>query len=449
MRKVQFVLSQKDSPNLLTKQPALTFKPDKEGAENQLISLYDDVVGQTLDGFGGAVTEAAAVTLYKLSPANRKKILDAYYHPAKGIGYTLARAHINSSDFSCGNYAYVEQDGDFALKTFSIARDKEAIIPMLLAAQKTAGATLNILGSPWSPPAWMKTTGMMNLGGKLRPECRDAWARYYAKFVKAYRAEGLNIWALTIQNEPKAKQIWDSCIYTGEEERDFIRDHLGKTLRKEGLGDVEVYLWDHNKERLVERTSVVMDDKAAAKFVRGAAFHWYSGSHFEALSIVSQKYPGIKLLLSECCVGVSWRKSSDPWRQGEIYGHDIIGNLNHGMTGWIDWNVLLDEQGGPNHVNNFCNAPITGDTQNDTIEFNASYYYIGHFSKFIRPGARRIATSSYRSDLEATAFKNPDGTYAVVVINATDAAHNFSLRHRNEIAPCSLPPRSIATFVYK
>ncbi|MCL1888654.1 MAG: glucosylceramidase, partial [Kiritimatiellaeota bacterium] len=293
MKKAQFILSQKDSPNLLAKQPALAFKPDAAGEENQLVNVYDDVMDQTLDGFGGAVTEAAAVTLQKLSPANQKKIIDAYYHPAKGIGYTLARAHINSSDFSCGNYAYVEQDGDFALKTFNIARDKEAIVPMLLRAQKTAGATINILGSPWSPPAWMKTTRRMNQGGKLRPECRDAWARYYAKFVKAYRAEGLNIWALTIQNEPKATQTWDSCIYTGEEERDFVRDFLGKTLRKEGLRDVEVYVWDHNKERLVERASVVMDDKAAAKFVRGAAFHWYSGSHFEAVGITHQKYPGL------------------------------------------------------------------------------------------------------------------------------------------------------------
>ena len=448
MRKVQFFLSQPHSENLLKKQPALAFKPDVEGAETQLINLYDDITGQTIDGFGGAVTEASAVTLAKLSAANQKKIIDAYYHPAKGIGYTLARAHINSSDFSCGNYAYVEQDGDFALKTFDISRDKEAIIPMLQRAQKTAGRTLNILGSPWSPPAWMKTTGKMNLGGKLRPDCRDAWARYYAKFVKAYRAEGLNIWALTIQNEPKATQVWDSCIYTGEDERDFIRDFLGKTLRKEGLAEVEVYVWDHNKERLVERTAVVMDDKAAAKYVRGAAFHWYSGSHFEALALVHQKYPKLKLLLSECCVGVSWRKSANPWKQGELYGHDIIGNLNNGMTGWIDWNVLLDEQGGPNHVKNFCNAPITGDTVQDTVELNASYYYIGHFSKFIRPGAVRVATSSYSTRLEATAFKNADGSYAVVVMNPTDDEMKFTLRHRNELAPCVLPAHSIATFVY-
>ena len=449
MSKIQFYLSSQDSQDRLAKQPALTFKPDAAEAENQLICIYDGVYDQTVDGFGGAVTEAAAVTLYKLSPANRKRIIDAYYHPKKGIGYTLARTHINSSDFSCGNYAYVEKDGDFALDTFDISRDKEAVIPMLLSAQKTAGTTIGILGSPWSPPAWMKTTRMMNQGGKLRPECRDAWARYYAKYVKAFRAEGLDVRMLTVQNEPKATQTWDSCIYTGEEERDFVRDFLGKTLRKEGLGDVELYVWDHNKERLLERASVVMDDKAAAKHVRGAAFHWYSGDHFEAVGITHRKYPGLKLLLSECCVGVSWRKHANPWLQGEKYGHDIIGNLNNGMTGWIDWNVLLDERGGPNHVGNFCNAPVTGDTVRDTVELNASYWYIGHFSKFIRPGARRVAHSCHTARLEATAFQNTDGTFAVVVMNPSDDARKFTLRHRGQTAPCALPAHGIATFVYK
>lgn len=445
MRKIQFFLTAKESNNLLKKQKPLTFKPDKEGVELQVLNVYGDVTYQTFDGFGGAVTEASAVTWKKLSAANRRKIIDAYYHPVKGIGYTLARVHINSSDFSEGNYACVEKAGDTALKTFSIARDKEAVIPMLQAAQKTAGRTLNVLGSPWSPPAWMKTTGRMNEGGKLLPECRAAWALYYAKFVKAFRREGVNIRMLTVQNEPKAVQRWDSCIYTAEEERDFVRDFLGKTLRKEGLDDVELYVWDHNKERIVERASVVMDDKKAAQFVDGIAFHWYSGSHFDALSIVGKKYPRVKLLLSECCVGF---RSFGTWDQGEYYAHDMIGNLNHGMTGWIDWNVLLDERGGPNHVGNFCNAPIIGDTKNDALAFQTSFYYIGHFSKFIKPGATRIGTSAYTTALETTAFRNPDGTTAVVVMNPGDSEKTFFLRDAGELAKVTLPAHAIATFVY-
>ena len=446
MKKLQFILSQPAAGIQLKKQTPIAFKPDIDGEESKLLNLYDDVTYQTLDGFGGAVTESSAVTFQKLSAANQRKILESYYHPIKGIGYTLGRVHINSSDFSTGNYACVEQDGDLALKTFSLARDKQAVVPMLQRAQKFAGVPLKLLGSPWSPPAWMKTTGIMNRGGKLRPECRAAWALYYAKFVQAFRSEGLEIWALTIQNEPKATQTWDSCIYTAEEERDFLRDHLGPTMRKQKLSDVELYIWDHNKERLVERTAVVMNDKAAARYLTGSAFHWYSGAHFEALSITARKYPRLKLLSSECCVGIGQRKSV-AWLQGEKYAHDILGNLNNGMTGWIDWNVLLDERGGPNHVNNFCNAPIIGDTKRDALEYQSSFHYIGHFSKYIRPGAVRIAHSSYTTTLEATAFRNTDGSIAVVAMNPSDADRDFTLRHRDHIAPVTLPPHSIATLI--
>ncbi|SET12902.1 glycoside hydrolase family 30 beta sandwich domain-containing protein [Paenibacillus sp. NFR01] len=443
--KVRVIQTAKDTGDRLSEQQALSFHPDSDGRENELINIYEDVEYQTIDGFGGALTEASAVTLAKLSPEKQQEIIDAYFHPEHGIGYTLCRSHIQSCDFSTGNYAYVEGE-DPELTTFNITRDQENLLPMIKRAASSVGESFKLFSSPWSPPAFMKTNGEMNNGGQLKPEYREAWANLFVKYIQAYAAEGIDIWAVSVQNEAKAKQIWDSCIYTAEEEKDFVRDYLGPALEAAGLSHIKIMVWDHNKERVYEHAKAAFEDQEASKYIWGICFHWYSGDHFEALSAVHDRFPDKKLFFSEGCQEGGVHLGS--WATGERYGHDIMGNLNHWTSSWTDWNIVLDEQGGPNHVGNFCDAPIIGDTVKDEVIYESSYYYIGHFSKYIRPGAVRIASSKYSDKLETTAFRNTDGTYAVVVMNRTDAALPYTLRMQGQLAESEIPAHAIQTLLF-
>ncbi|MFI3121577.1 MAG: glycoside hydrolase family 30 protein [Methylococcaceae bacterium] len=401
---------------------------------------------QEIQGFGGAFTEAAAVTLDKMPPELRQEILQAYFSPDTGNAYSLCRTHINSCDFSLGNYAYTEVDGDVELKHFSIEHDRQALIPMIREAIDLSGGQLKLFASPWSPPAWMKTNGMMNQGGKLKPEYRQAWADYYVRYIQEYEQEGIPIWGLTVQNEPEATQTWDSCIYTGEEERDFVRDHLGPTLHDAGLGNVKVIVWDHNRDRLFERAKVVFDDPKAAHYVWGVGFHWYCGDHFDNVQLTHDAYPDKHLIFTEGCQECGPHLGS--WDTGERYAHSMINDLNRWTEAWVDWNLVLDETGGPNHVGNFCSAPIIADTQAGEIRYQSSYYYIGHFSRFIRPGARRVVCAKTLDSLEASAFLNVDGSVAVVVLNRTEQVIDFVLKSQGLQAKTSIPARGIKTFVF-
>ena len=444
-RTIKVIQTERTSGDRLSEKASLSFRADDTGVENTLINVYDDLAYQTIVGFGGAITEASAVTAAKLGEKNRNEIIEAYYDAEDGIGYTIARTHINSCDFSLGNYSYVAEE-DPTLSNFDIGRDKETLIPYIKQAAAAAGDPFLLYASPWSPPAWMKTTGEMNNGGKLKPEYNDAWALYYAKFIEAYEAEGLPVWGLTVQNEPKAVQRWDSCIYTGEEERDFVKNHLGPTLEARGLSRVKLMIWDHNKERLYDRAKVAFEDPEASKYIWGAGFHWYSGDHFEALSAVRDRFPDKQLVFTEGCHEGGVQIGS--WKSGERYAHDIIGNLNNWMSAWTDWNIVLDEQGGPNHVGNYCDAPIIADTKEDKLTYQSSYYYIGHFSKYIRPGAVRIGCTKYTDKLETTAFKNADGTIVLVVLNRTDESIPFTVRHDEELAGTHIPAHAIQTLLF-
>jgi glucosylceramidase len=400
---------------------------------------------QVIEGFGGAFTEAAADTFYKLAPEVRTEILKAYFDPSAGNGYTLCRTHINSCDFSLENYAYTEVPGDVELKHFSIEHDRRKLIPMIKEAARAAGRPLKILASPWSPPAWMKTNGQMNRGGKLKPEYREAWARYYVRYAQEYAREGLPIWGITVQNEPLAVQAWESCIYTAEEERDFVRDFLGPALENAGLSaQIKLLIWDHNRDLLFERAKAVYDDLEASRFVWGAAFHWYMGDHFRNVLLTHDAYPDKQLLFSEGCV--EGGLPADEWEIGERYGRSMLEDLNHWATGWIDWNLLLDRRGGPNHKSNYCIAPLMADLEKGTLQYHNSYCYIGHISRFVHPGARRIISISTLDELETTAFLNADGQIAAVVMNRSEKSIPFSLNYNGAAAPAKSPPRSISTF---
>lgn len=429
----------------LAELEALTFV-DSAAPQGPSLFIDTQVAFQEFLGFGGAFTEAASTTLDKL-PERRQEVLDAYFSPTQGNAYTLCRTHINSCDFSLGNYAYTEVAGDVDLAHFSLERDTRSLIPMIRQAMEVAGGALRLFASPWSPPAWMKTNGRMNGGGKLRPEYRQAWAKYYIHYIQEYQREGIPIWGLTVQNEPEASQTWDSCLYSAEEERDFVRDWLGPALQASGLGDVKLIVWDHNRDRVYERAKIVLDDAKAAAYVWGVGFHWYCGDFFDNVQLTHDAYPDKHLIFTEGCQEGGPHIGS--WVMGERYAHSIINDLNRWTEAWVDWNLVLDENGGPNHVGNYCSAPVILDTQAGKVLYQSAYYYIGHFSRFIRPGARRVGVAKTLDELEATAFLNTDGKLAVVVLNRTERPVEFFLKTKGLEAKTAIPPRAIKTYLFE
>jgi glucosylceramidase len=425
-----------------TQEEQILFQQEQD-EEMPFVNLYPEHRYQSFEGFGGAITEASGYAFSKMSEEKQNEVLQAYFG-ADGNRYRFARMAIDSCDFSLGNYSAVTDAGDDELSTFSLERDEQYILPLLRKAQEVLGQPIEIMLSPWSPPAFMKSNGAKNGGGFLNPEYRALWARYLCRYVREYRKMGFSVTMLTIQNEPKAAQRWDSCLYTAEQEKAFLRDFLYPELMKSGLEDVQVCIWDHNKERVFDRAQAIIDQETD-KMVQGIAFHWYSGDHFDTLRLTREVFPDKKLIFSEGCVEYSRFAEENQLAHAQMYAHDIIGNLNAGMNVSLDWNIILDEKGGPNHVGNYCEAPIMCDTKNDTVIKNASYTYIRHFSRFIQPGAQRIAASTYTDKLEITAFRNPDDTITAVLLNRTDSVVPVSIRLAGQLAPFAVPANAIVT----
>ena len=403
---------------------------------------------QTIEGIGGAITDATAETFYRMPADKQAEILKAYFNPVDGIGYSLCRTHINSCDFSSEVYAYSEVPNDTLLKHFSIEHDLKFRIPFIKSALKESGNKLKLFASPWSPPAWMKSNNNMQQGGKLLPACYKVWADYYVRFIREYSKHGIDIWGLTVQNEPVAIAAWESCDYTAEEERDFVKNFMGPALEKAGLSNVKLIIWDHNRGLIYQRAKVVLEDPEAAKYVWGTGYHWYSGEQFGNVKMVNEAFPDKKLLFTEGCKFPFCYDSLLVWKWGEAYGKAIINDINNGACGWTDWNILLDETGGPNHLNNFCFAPVIGNTKTSEVIYADSYYYLGHFSKYFRPGAKRIICSTNTDDLLATAVINPDGGVAVVVLNLKDWDIKYKVWLENRAMTATILKHSIVTLVF-
>jgi glucosylceramidase len=415
------------------------------GAAMNVVNLYPGIEYQTFHGFGGAVTEAAGYAFSKLSKENQEKVAGLYFGP-EGNRYSLIRTHIDSCDFSLDNYEAMSDPEDVTMKSFTLDRDEKYILPLLRAGLAKRKEAFDLMLTPWSPPAFMKTNGDRNHGGKLKTEYMGFWAEYICRYIKEYEAKGFLVNRITVQNEPEAVQTWDSCIFSGEEEKVFLRDYLYPALVKNDLARIKVNIWDHNKERLYDRAKAAIDADTD-KMIDGIAFHWYTGDHFEAIGITKDAFPGKELIFTEGCVEYS-RFDASQLINAQMYAHDIIGNMNAGMTGFIDWNLLLDEKGGPNHVNNFCDAPIMIDTKKDTFEQKLSFDYIGHFSRYIRKDAKCIAFTKYTDKLELTALKNTDGSLVLVVLNRTEQDLPVSIRLEGKTVDFTVEKASIATAVF-
>lgn len=449
---VNIYTTAKDTKKRLYLDNQLFFKKGIQPLETEVsVFVNPSKKFQKFLGIGGAITDAAAEVFSKLSKDKQQEFLKAYYSE-EGINYNIIRTSIHSSDFGLGSHTYIKE-GDKDLNTFSIAKDKEKRIPMIKQATALIKDDLVFYASPWSPPAFMKTNKNMLQGGKLLPEYYQTWANYFVKFINAYEAEGIPVWGVTIQNEPMATQRWESCIYTAAEERDFLKNNLGPTFEKAGLGDKNIVVWDHNRDLISHRANTIFEDPEASKYAWGIGMHWYEtwtggDPKYDNLKNITESFPSKNILFTEGC-----QEKFDPtqyhrWSNAERYGNAMINDFNSGTVGWTDWNVLLNEKGGPNHVQNFCFAPIHADTKNNSLIYTPSYYYIGHFSKFIKPNAQRISTTTSRSTLEATSFENPNGKIITVIMNKTDKDINYKMIVANEEITSVIPAHAMQSLIY-
>lgn len=420
-------------------------KPKKyqEKIENEVINIYPEITYQTLLGFGGAFTESTGYALKQLPIEKQTQIFKDYFS-SEGLNYSIGRLPIGSTDFSPKSYSYSYKEN---LSDFTIEQDREYILPTVKSALKI-NPNLQFLSSPWSPPKFMKTNKMLTLGGKLIEKYKQTWANYFAKYIKAYKLEGIDIKYTTVQNEPNAIQLWESCLYSPEEEIDFVMNYLYPTLRSNNL-QTKILIWDHNKEKLFTRSKQELNSNRALEAVAGIAYHYYSGDHFENIQLTHDSFPGKLLLHTEGCTGYSKFNPNDEVHNGEIYGHDILGDLNAGSNGYIDWNLVLDNKGGPNHKLNYCNSPIMVNSNKTDYIKNLTYYYIGHFSRFIMSGAKRIAFSRYSSDIEVTSFKNPDGSIAIVLMNRNNFNKEYTICLNDVTFHDNLDSHAIVSYVVK
>jgi len=421
-------------------------------AEMQLVKVYPDIEYQTILGFGAAITEASGYVFSHMSNEQKIEFALDCFGPG-GNNYNLARIPIQSCDFSLKSHAYTDavptsiSDLD---ETFSLGRDLDYIVPLAKVAV-AANPNLTFLASPWSPPAWMKTNGSMSFGGKLKPEYRDMWAHMIVRTILEYRHLGISVTRLTVQNEPCASQIWESCLFDALEEAEFIANHLKPALASAGLDSIKILAWDHNKERLIERIRAFSNHQDWIDAIGGFAFHWYSGDHFNALAEARRFLKrDFELVFSEGCDAYSAGNQKDELDHAEHYAHEIIGDIENGANAFIDWNALLDSLGGPNHVGNFCDAPMMYDEKAGKMRTRLPFHYIGHFSRFILPQSRHVLSSCYTEDLESTACVRPDGTCAVVLLNRTEKKIEFSLvfgGNDEMVGKLSAPPHSIQTIL--
>ncbi|MBF8150240.1 glycoside hydrolase family 30 protein [Winogradskyella sp. F6397] len=440
-----------------------------------VIKILPEQKFQTITGFGGSFTESSAYLLNKLSKKNRDTILQAYFAD-EGARYSLTRTHIASCDFSLNNYTYAPVADDMEMKNFSIEEDRDDLIPMIKEAQAISKDGFGIIASPWTSPPWMKDNKEY-VGGTLLPKYYDAFALYFSKYLEAYKAEGIDIWGLTPVNEPHGNgNNWESMHFTPETETDFVQNHLGPKLEADGYGDVNILGYDQNRAGLGEWVDAMFKDEASSKYFAGTAIHWYESTYDyfpEELQYAHEKAPDKYLIETEGCVDSEvpawqddawyWKKEATDWgydwREDDKkhlhpkyapvnrYARDIIGCLNNWVDGWIDWNMVLDRQGGPNWFENWCAAPVIVDPDADEVYFTPLYYTMAHFSKYIRPGAEVIGVENGVKDLMVTAATNPDGSIAVVLFNEGKTPKDFTLSLGEDTVNVKINQQAIQTIL--
>ncbi|MFO7448148.1 MAG: glycoside hydrolase family 30 protein [Ignavibacteriaceae bacterium] len=447
-----------------------------EETENNIpvIKLNPEKSFQEIVGFGGSFTESSAYVLNQLSKDKRDEVLRAYFS-AEGAAYSLTRTHFNSCDFSLNNYSYAEVPGDINLENFSIKEDIDDLIPLIKDAMHISKDGFKILSSPWTAPPWMKDNNEWN-GGSLKPEYYNTWALFFSKYIKAYEKEGINIWGVTVENEPMGNSAqWESMIYTPEQMADFVKNNLGPQFSKDNI-QAKILIYDQNRDELKRWADIILNDTDAAKYVWGTAVHWYSSTNSwypEVLNEVHEKFPDKHLMHTEGCVDAEvpvwqddkwyWSKEATDWgfdwapekdkplhpvyKPVFRYANDIIGGLNSWLTGWIDWNIVLDDKGGPNHAKNWAVAPVIVKPETNEVYYTPLFYILNHFSRYIRPGAFRIGVESSINDLMITACKNPDKSIAVEIFNPTEKSFEYAIQLEGKFIRFNITGNSLQTVI--
>ncbi|MBO6517452.1 MAG: glycoside hydrolase family 30 protein [Bacteroidia bacterium] len=449
----------------------------KVEAPDVTISIRPTDQFQTITGFGGAFTESSAYVLDKLPDSVRTGVINSYFGD-EGAQYSLTRTHMNSCDFSIDHYSYAPVKDDTALEHFTIEPDLDDLVPMIKDAQATSSQGFKIVASPWTAPPWMKDNNHW-YGGKLLNQYYSTWARFFVKYQEAYAAHGIPIWAFTVENEPLGNNSnWESMHYTPEEMARFVTEYLGPELKKTQT-DTKLLVYDQNRgKELDEWAGKLLTDTALLPHIYGTAVHWYTSTYdyFGAsLTRTHDLAPEKHLLHTEGCIDAEvpkwnndawyWSKEATDWgwdwatEEDKVYhpkyipayryARDIIGCLNNWVEGWIDWNMVLDRQGGPNLANNWCVAPVIADTATGEVYYTPLYYIISHFSKFIRPGAIRIGHEVSTTEIMTTSVSNPDGSIVTVLFNPTSEEKTIEIKIDDEIIGTTISKEAVQTLILR
>jgi glucosylceramidase len=438
---VQWICSTAEQP--WQRMPAPTLGPANPDVPPQ-VRIEPRRTYQTMDGFGGCFNEAGWVALGKASKADRDKML-ADLFGNEGCAFTLARIPIGASDFALDAYSLDDTPGDLALKDFSLARDRKQLIPFIKAAMAVR-PSLQCWGSPWSPPAWMKTNQNYSKGSlKWEPAILRSYATYLVRWVEAYRAAGMHIYALMPQNESNILSAYPSCLWTGEQLREFIADYLGPTLRDRKT-NVQLWLGTLNGDgssggnNINDRAATVLDDPKANAFITGLTFQYDSGN---LIGEASALFPEKKLMQSETECNSGRNSWDDAMRLYGLMKHYLDG----GAGSYFAWNMVLDDTG----MSTWKwrqNALITVDRATGKVTENGEYFVMRHFSQFVKPGAKRVLTTGPWGD--KIAFANPDGSTVIVLANSAGQALDVVIAvagRPDGTFKVTLPARSVNTFV--
>ena len=499
-----------------------------KGEVDNAVTIDINEKKQTIDGYGGSLTESSAFVLACLTDEQRQSVLHELFSE-EGANFSVVRTQIGSSDFSVeGKYALTEVDGDTAMQFFSLDRDKEgfgvAQYPQVKdeqydlyhlmkdvwnIKQGQSDKTYRIMASPWTAPAWMKDNKKyyerengVARGGALLPQYYQAYANYITEYVKAWQQEGVNIWSVTPVNEPMGNDGgWESMDFSPQVETEFIKNYLAPTLARNGLQDVAIYGFDQNIFEMMPYADAIYQDSLANQYTTGMAVHWYGstiGCFPETLEEVHAKYPNKTIFHSEGCIdnlgcppwdGVTepvgfqesgwfnndafwWDKIATDWAYSTRwaggthpkyspvfrYAQYIIDGTNHWLTGYCDWNIVLDSIGGPNHVNNFAGAQVMVDYANNVVYYTPYYYVLKQFSRSMRPGdvalqvhypsTMKTGVDCETQDIFLCAVEKTDGSYAINILNMGPAT-TLPIQLGNHYAKVKLPVSSVQTIMVK
>lgn len=431
----------------LFQQQAAPLTFNSASANNKTIVIDDSKTFQQMDGFGFALTGGSAMHIIRMSAAARNNLLHQLFDTSgNAIGVSYLRVSIGASDLNEKVFSYDDVAGDTALTHFDLAEDKTDVIPVMKEIL-SINPRIKILGSPWSPPAWMKTNNDTR-GGRLKPEYYAVYANYLAKYIEEMAKYGIKIDAITVQNEPLHPGNNPSLLWVAPDEAEFIKLYLGPLFKQRNIA-TKIIIYDHNADRPDYPVSI-LDDAQAAKYIDGSGFHLYGGT-IDALTYVHDTHPDKNVYFTEQMVVQFNQNEEDAKKIDIIYPVNdlIIDAPRNWSKNVLLWNLAADPENKPYTDRggcNVCEGAVTIDK--DSVRYNLAYYAMAHTSKFVRPGSVRIA-SNILDSLRNVAYTTPNGSKVLIVANMSNTEQSFDIVYHNKTATALLQPRSVATYIWK